>query len=141
MNQPVLNTKCLPFDYVVEVTLTTGQQLQTSLTLQADSYFELVAILGTSSKDGATDIAPNNFSVQMTDQSSGRQFSNVRVPQRCLAGTARYYRDKWRKVVFPPRAVILFDFLDLSSDANSVKLVLTGYKDFDVNKWNRQAQN
>lgn len=128
----------LPFSYLVSVALTANGSSQTSLTLQTDSFFELVTIKGSTTldstrSDGAAlsnPFIPNNFSVQITDQSTGRQLSNARVPQRIYAPL--HGSRLLQPILLPPNTTLLFDFLDLSGSTPTVSLVLEGYKVFTL---------
>lgn len=122
----------LPFDYVVVTgAIAASGSAQQTLTLAPDSTFELHVLEGRSSLDAVTDIRPNNFSCQITVQSTGRQLSSLRVPQNLLAGTAENGPMLRRPVTFSPNSVILFDFLNLSGvTANTITLVLRGYKSY-----------
>lgn len=126
------NKLIIPFTYIVTGTLTSGSTVQSTLTMAADSAFELMCILASSSYDGSDDIAPNLFSVQITDQSTGRQLSNARVPQRCIGGVTA---NGWGAVEkypirFPASCIMLFDFLELASQSQTVTIALKGYKLF-----------
>lgn len=121
----------LPFWYnVVSPALTSGGTGQTVLTLQADSDFELFQLMGTCTADLDTDFMPNNFSVQITDQSTGRILMNNRISERQLCSPANGGAILRRGVIFPAQAVLLFDFLDLSGGSNTAQVTLMGYKHF-----------
>lgn len=122
----------IPFDYMVQFTLTGNQSSQQILTLASDSVFELETTLGMSSLDGVTDQRPNNFSLQVTDNSTGRQLSNAKIPQRVLAGIAERSVMRRRVVQFPPASNILFDVTNLSGSANVVTILLRGMKIFQL---------
>ncbi len=125
------NTLIIPFTYIVTQAITTGQAVQTQLTMASDSSFELLEFVASSTLDGDADVIPNQFSVQVTDQSTGRQLSNARVPQRMYvastytAGSVEKY-----PIRFPAQCVLLFDFLDISGsgDSQTVTFGLKGYK-------------
>ncbi len=120
----------IPFSYVVSSgPLTSGSNAQVTLTMAADSSFELMCILGSATYVGADFDAPNNFSVQITDQSTGRQLSNARVPQRCLCGVTA---NGWGAIRFPANCTLLFDFLELSAQSQTATVVLKGYKLFNA---------
>jgi len=125
------NKNVIPFMYaVVSAALGANGNGQTSLTLAADSEFELHYLLGQTSVDVDNDFMPGNFSCQVTDQSTGRSLSNIRIPQRCLVGPSNGSIFLRRPVIFPPQANLLFDFLDTSGAGCTVTLVLVGYKLF-----------
>lgn len=124
------NRSVIPFVYQVTTSaiVASGQQQQ-SLTLQTDSFFELQAMLGTSSLDLDNDFMPNNFSVQITDQSSGRQLSSAKIPQRLYCGPSNGSILERVRLVFPPQATLLFDFTNLDSgSSNTINFILKGYK-------------
>lgn len=125
------SSNILPFDYGLVITLTSGQQLQQTLSLAADSVFELHLISASSSVDAVGNVMPNSFEVKIRDDSTGRDFSQIRVPQRVLNGTANAgpYRMA-RPVQFAPNANLVFDFLETSAGANIVKIFLRGFKIF-----------
>lgn len=134
----IRNTSQIPFDYLVSVSLTSGLQLTTTLTLQSDSWFSVVSLHGStnvdsSRSDGAAvtnPFSPNNFSVLINDQSTGRNLSNARIPQRIM-GPFQGYR-LLEPILFPPSAILQFDFLDLSATTQTTTLVLRGYKIFSA---------
>ena len=118
----------LPFVYVFPTfTLTANQSTQQTLQMEQSAQFELHEIFGSSDEDTDTDVMPNNFSVLFTDQSTHKQMSNLRVPQRLLcAPSNRGYR-QIRPVIFAPGAVILADVLDLSGQNSVVQISWSGY--------------
>jgi len=124
------NATAIPFTYVVtSPTLTASSSGSITLIMQADSRFELTAIFATSSLDANTDMSSNNFSVLITDQTTGRQLSSNRIPQRIFAGTAFNGYLGRRSILFNPQSNLLFDFLNLSgASPNVITLSLVGYK-------------
>ena len=118
----------IPFDYVFPVvTLLANGSSQQTLQTEQSSQFELHEIFGTSSYDAVTDYSPNNFSVLFTDQSTHKQMSNLRVPQRLLcAPSNRGYR-QIRPILFSPGAIISADVLELSGHDSTVTIVWSGY--------------
>ena len=124
------SSKVLPFIYLVSSTALTGNgsSVQT-LAMQADSEFELHQFAASSSIDAAANVMPNNFSVQITDLSTGRQLMSARIPQRVLCGPANGGFGLLRRpIIFAAQANLSFDFLDLSGSTNTVSLCLIGYK-------------
>ena|SRR5580765_4378366 len=118
----------LPFTYVFPTfTLAASGATQQTLQMEQSAQFELHEIFGSSTRDAATDFMPNNFSVLFTDQSTHKQMSNLRVPQRLLcAPSNRGYRQV-RPVIFAPGTNILADVLDLSAQTNVVQITWSGY--------------
>lgn len=132
-NVPTFDTAArIPFWYLVSSgVLTSSSSIQQTLIFQTDSFFELHSVFGVSTLDAATDYHPNNFSVQLTDQASGRQLSSNRIPQSILCSPSNMGYRLTYPVKFPPGANLLCDFLNLSgSSSNTVSLVLNGYKVF-----------
>ena len=126
--QDYRSNNILPAWYEVVITLSSGGTGTNTLVLEQASQFELHQIFGSSSADADTDFMPNNFSLQITDNSTGRQFMNARVPQRNLCAPSNGGYRLLRPVIFPPLANLLFDALDLSSGSNTVTISLAGYK-------------
>jgi hypothetical protein len=131
----IVTSQIIPFDYIVTATSIVGNgSTIVSLVLQQDSSFELEYIRGNcsaqapSTVDVSGNTDPNYFSVQITDQGTGRQLSNGRIPQNLLMGTAQRGVYEKRSILFPPRATLQFDILNLSASTNTVNIVLHGYK-------------
>jgi len=127
------NTNSLPFDYVVTATLgaAVGATGSATLIMQADSRFELMAILGTGGAAANTENSlqyPNSFTVSIRDQTTGRDLMSAPVPQRGLCGNAYRQLAEKRGIIFEPQSNILFTFTNLTAAANNITLVLKGYK-------------
>ena len=127
------NTNSLPFVYVVTSTLgaAVGATGSSTLIMQADSRFELMAILGTGGLDATTENSlqyPNTFSVSIRDQTTGRDLMSAPVPQRILCGNAYRQLPEKRGIIFEPQSNLLFTFTNLTALANNITLVLKGYK-------------
>ena len=129
------NINAIPFVYRVQATITSiNGTAQTTLILQQDSRFELLAIYGTSAPNGSftsedTKTNPNGFSCSIRDQTTGRDLTSARIQQRLLCGNAFNPFTQKRGIVFEPSTNLLFDFLDLSGVVNNnVELALVGYK-------------
>jgi hypothetical protein len=121
----------IPFDYVIVAPATAANgSIVTTLTLATDSEFELHTYFGASDQDTALSFGISNFSIQIIDQSTGRQLSNARVPQSCFCGPHDIVYRLARPVIFMPGAVLAFDILDLSAHINIVTIVLRGFKIF-----------
>lgn len=120
----------IPFDYLVQLTLSANQRLSTNLVMMSDSQFELHRIAGSCTADADTDFMPNGFELQINDLSTGRQFSNDLIPQRVICAPANGSYRLMRPVQFPPNANLQFDFRDVSGAGNTVKIVLQGFKIF-----------
>lgn len=124
------NRNAIPFYYVVNVTIAAGSSAATTLIMMADSYFELAGIFGsTSNTNEATQVSPNNFSVQIRDQTSGNDLMSNQVQQRVLCGNAFNGLYEKRPIVFEPQSNLLFDFRNLDAlNPVTVQLVLKGTK-------------
>jgi len=127
------NTNSLPFVYVVTASLgaAVGATVSTTLIMQADSRFELMAILGTGGANATTEDSlqyPNSFTVSIRDQTTGRDLMSAPVPQRVLCGNAfKQFLEK-RGIIFEPQSNLLFTFTNLTAATNSITLALHGYK-------------
>lgn len=124
------NTLILPFTYLVSSGALAGNgSSQVTLTLAADSSFELLGFVASATSDAVGNVIPNGFSLQISDQSTGRFLSNVRVPQRMFASSTynQMCQEKY-PIRFPANCTLLFDFLDLSAGANTILIGLKGYK-------------
>ena len=129
MNGEMITTdRLIPFSYVVLATVAASGTLTVPLQLQNDSYFEHEITLATSSLDVDTEFAPNNFSVKITDTGTGRDLSNLAVPQVLMAAVARFAPLHKRSIIYPPKANLQFVFTNLVASENTVTLVLQGYK-------------
>ncbi len=129
------SSNVLPFIYQVTLALTALGNGSVNLTLEASSEFELHYMMASTDQDqvqSATIAAqyPNNFTCQITDQSSGRQLSSGKVPQRIMFGPANRNLEAARPVVFPPNAILQFDMTNLVNGTTNVTVGLVGYKIF-----------
>ena len=128
------NRNAIWFWYTVTATIAAANgTAQTTLILQSDSYFELHTISGTGGATAATENAtvnPNNFSLSIRDQTTGRDITQGRVPQRLLCGNAFNGAPVIRRpLLFEPQSNLFFDFLDLTGAINnSITLTLAGVK-------------
>ena len=125
------NINSIPFIYLATNATAIGANGtgQFTLLMQADSRFELHGIFATSSVDANSDFSSNNFSLLITDQTTGRQLMSNRVPQRVLAGNAFNGYLQRRPIVFEPQSNLLFDVLNLTGNASfTVNIALAGYK-------------
>ena len=99
--------------------------------MQADSRFELMAILGTGGVAANTEDSlqfPNSFTVSIRDQTTGRDLMSAPVPQRLLCGNAYLQLAEKRGIVFEPQSNLLFTFTNLTAAVNNITMVLKGYK-------------
>jgi len=123
----------IPFDYVYTAVLTANGSSSGVLQLASDSTFELMRILVLTSADVPTNYWNNNFTVQATDQSTGRQLSNSPVQQCNFATNAyQYGNDEKYPILFPAQGIIQFAIVNLLNTALTVNLTLKGYKIFQT---------
>jgi hypothetical protein len=124
------SAQVLPFFYVVQATLgaTVGATATVNLTTDSASYFELHQIGGSSSLDADTDFMPNNFTLKISEQSTGRDLTGGQIPQRCICGPANQGWQFRRLVNFPPNTTFQFTVVNTIATANVVDIVLHGFK-------------
>lgn len=125
------NTNSLPFVYIVTTSIAANSTSSATLIMQADSRFELMGILGTGGQASTTEdaqVAPNNFTLQIRDQTTGRDLMSAPVPQRVLCGNAFNQFLQKRGIVFEPQSNLLFTFTNLTGNTNNVTIALHGYK-------------
>ena len=125
------NTNSLPFVYIVASTIAASSTSSTTLIMQADSRFELMGILGTGGQASTTEdsqVSPNNFTLQIRDQTTGRDLMSAPVPQRIMCGNAFNQFLQKRGIVFEPQSNLLFTFTNLTANTNNVTIALHGYK-------------
>ncbi len=124
------NTLILPFTYLVSSgAVAANGNAQVTLTMSSDAAFELLGFVASATSDAVANVIPNGFSLLITDQSTGRQLSNTRIPQR-MFGSSTYNQMCQEKypIRFPANCTLLFDFLDLSGQTNTINIGLKGYK-------------
>jgi hypothetical protein len=121
-----------PFIYQVQITLAANGNGQESLTLGNDSYFSLCGFGAFSNPTGVTPQTltnQNSFSVAITDNSTGRQLSNARIPQAIITNVNySQYLNFTGCVIYPPLNVFFCDFQNLVGDVNIIQLCFVGYK-------------
>lgn len=120
------------YDYLVSsgAMAASAVNVQQSLILEQDSWFELRGFGMTSSLDTDTNTMPNNSSVQISDLSTGRLLSNLAIPQRLFSAYNPFYRLA-RPCAFPPNANLLFTFQNLIASTNTTTVDLRGYRYFN----------
>lgn len=120
----------LPFIYADDVTLAAsiGTQATGSFTMDTDSWFELWYFVASSSLDADDDVIPNNFTIQISQQASGRALSNVTIPARMITSPQNPFMRQMRPVVFAPTTTIQFVATNTVASANVVTFGFAGYK-------------
>lgn len=70
---------------------------------------------------------PNNFSVLITLQDTGKQLANTNIPQMILNGVGNLLPMN-RPTIFRPQSILIFDFLNLINKTININLALFGVK-------------
>jgi len=134
MNPPLPTSKIIPFTYMFQpLTLAALAPGTSTLQMAADSAFELLRMLGISSLDNPTDIAPNNFSVQLIDQSTGQQLTSGQVPQAMYCTRSyQWGNDEKYAIQFPAQSIVIGSFVNLQNAQITINFGLKGYKIFQA---------
>lgn len=124
------SSQIVPFTYLVNTgtMASSAKVIAPTLTMEADSVFELHAVAASSSLDADDDTMPNNFEVQIRDLSSGQYLSNALLPQR--ADTPKEGRNLIVPIIFSPSSNLEFTFLNLIASEQTVNYALIGSKIF-----------
>lgn len=118
----------VPFSYVVQVTGLSGNSTTlVTKTLARDSYFMLCRWLAWTDQDAASEFTTNNFKVQITDQTTGRQLSDFRVPQNIISPAGRP-QNLLMPVILFESSILQFDFENLTASTMEINFVLDGFK-------------
>lgn len=131
INDPNLQN-IIPFHYGVSsgAMSASGSSTQT-LTFDQSSDFEWIQTFASSSLDTDTDTMPNNFTVRITNNSTGRLLSNIQLPQRIIASPSNDGYIHRRSIIIPAGSVLQYEFVNLDAgNANTVTLVFAGFKLF-----------
>lgn len=122
----------IPFYYLVRSASAIAANGATTLNLttSTDSWFELHTLFGYGSVEAATDLYPNNFSVQVLNASTGERYSNIKIPQRLITSNAFNPNVERNPTLIPPGSILNFEVTNLSGSQNTVQFVLKGYKHF-----------
>jgi hypothetical protein len=124
----------IPFSYIATIKAIPGMATQaTVIQMASDSTFELLRMMAISSADVPANYFQNNFSVQLTDQSTGRQLSQDFIPQSCfVTNQYQFGGDEKYPILFPAQGIINLNFTNLTNAALTVNFVLKGYKIFQT---------
>jgi len=133
MTQEMTNQSIIPFFYVTIATgvLTTATATQ-AMTLATDSWFKLLEFSGTSDQDDPNDPQPNNFTVSITDQSTGRLFSSSPVPQNIICGPSNQGILEKYPIRFAPGITLIISLVNTAAETAAITFVLKGYKEFVI---------
>lgn len=129
MNDYTTQTR-IPFWYSFPVAiLTNGSNDTKGLTIETNSAFECWKVLISCTADGDTDTNPNNVTIRLQDNGTGRFLSGAQIAQRIISPISGENRFP-TPVIFAPSSTLVCEYTDLSAGANSVSVVLQGFKLF-----------
>lgn len=127
-----------PFSYVLNFSLTSQASDTKLLILDGDSEFDLLGITATTDQDGTLTGAtgptqlPENFSMLLTNVSSGRQFSSAALNRGNICGNAFTNFVREGKVIrFPRKQQLQIQVTNLVALTIAVQIALKGYKVFN----------
>jgi len=92
--------------------------------------FEYWLLQGSSDQDVPTDIYNNNFTLQIRDTTTGRDFFSVVQPQVLAVGPGNRNVPEFRPVTFPGSTRLQIQVQDLSGNDSEITITLVGYKIF-----------
>jgi len=129
---PIPITEQQPFTYIVNsVAMAANAADQQLLIFGFDSDFDFYTITAATSVDTTAAIIANNFTLQLKDVTSGRDFSTGPVQRFNLAGVIpTNVLGGPRCIRFGRKQQIQFNFLNLTANPLTVQVALTGYKVF-----------
>lgn len=130
----------IPYIYMITpLPLAANASGEVNINLADDSFFALTDFIASTSAD-STATVPNNFTVRIRDETTGREFSNVPLPQAVVGN--RIANTGLREQVFPvfPRLnTFNFQFLNLTGNTITINFGLKGYKVFNPEILNNYA--
>lgn len=133
-NPPGLSARpirALPYRHLVSMVLTANGNGQVSTQLPSDAKFELHYIIGNSSLDSTANYSPNFFEVLVTEQSTSRQLSNVRIPQNLLSPLPGDALFEHRPITFDRQTNLQLDALNYAGVSLTIRVVFVGYKIYE----------
>lgn len=132
----------IPYTYsAISAALNHGASTTVPLLLDQDADFELHEIFGSSSADdvatangGMLAIRPNYFSVQISDKTNGRLWSDALLPQSIYARVPGGYK-LYRPVLLARRSNLSIQFTNTTAatDAMVCRIYLLGAKVLQYN--------
>jgi hypothetical protein len=120
----------LPFRYVITVPVSASGTAEAQVTMSSDSFFEHWNTFVTTSEDDPNDSRPNNVTVKLADQATGRDLSNGDVPQVSFLPQSNQPAGV-RPTAFLPSTTINVRVVNLTASALTTYVVLEGYKLFN----------
>lgn len=117
-----------PYIYRVDATVAALGSTTVPLQLDPDADFELHYIMGSCTKDAATNFYNNNFTVAISDKGNSRNWSNNPIFQKVLCGPDNGGLPLRRPVLIAAKTNLSFAIADLSDDANTISICLIGFK-------------
>ena len=115
----------IPFDLIVTTpTLAASAASTQILTLDQDAEFHLFAKACRTSADLVGDAEPNNCTVQITDQGTGRQWSNAPLEQNLFA--PRQYNAPTPPIRLQAGTILRFDIVNTAAAPAYVMVKLSG---------------
>lgn len=136
---PVGSNQQTPQFYVQNFTLGANAGSTQTLILDADSEFELYGIEAVTNQDGqlATDATPvqppENFTLEIENQTTGRKFMNAPVRRGNICGKAfSNFVIEGVRVRFPRKTQFNITVQNLTAVAITVQICLKGYKVYNL---------
>lgn len=133
--QPIPLGTQQPFIYSQTFNLTANAASSQLLILDNDSDFDLLAITAATDQDGTLTAAtgpaqlPENFTLLITNQSTGRQFSNEPLRRGNLCGNAfAFVLPEGRPIRFQRKTQLQLQIQNLVAVAIVVQVAFKGYK-------------
>lgn len=125
------SNNAVPFTYIVPAqTIAAINGTATSqLVLATDSDFVLYGYTAVTSNDAGGN-APNNFTVQIRNNTTGFDLTSGFVPQALIAPPASFFLEEKMAIRFPRQTQLIFNFVNLFNGSNVITLSLKGYKIF-----------
>ena len=137
--QAVPTSQQTPQFYVINFTLNANAQLTQTLILDNDSEFDLFAIEGVTDQDGTLTAAtgptqiPENFSIQIENQTTGRKFMNDLVRRGNICGKAfSNMTPEGARIRFPRKTQLNITVQNLVAVAIVVQICFKGYKVYNA---------
>jgi hypothetical protein len=119
----------LPFSYVVNAVLPASGSVTQTLVLGQDSDFVLYGFEAATSEDAVTNSQkPDNFTVLIEDQSTGKALSSEPLRRSLVAGNALNNFVAESAVRWPRANQFRFTFTNLTAQTLTVQFVMKGYK-------------
>jgi len=119
-----------PVRYSVAITVLANGAGSDVIIFDPAADFEYWLLQGSSDQDTPTDIYNNNFTLQITDTTTGRDFFSIPQPQVLACGPGNRNVPEFRPVTFPGSTRLQVKVQDLSGQGSVITITLVGYKIF-----------